>query len=75
MRLDYQPDLSVILDLTRLVSGGEDRQLSPKVPLDGAPVPLFEVFPLDGRAVSSAPLSGVCAFTSSGSASKQAHPS
>ena len=73
MRLDYQPDLD-LLHLTRLVSGGEDRQLSPKVPLDGAPVPLFEVFPLDGRAVSSAAQRRLRVHVF-GSASKQAHPS
>jgi hypothetical protein len=52
VRLDYQPGVD-LLHFTGLVAGGEDRQLSPKVALDGTPVPLFEILPLDVRACGS----------------------
>jgi hypothetical protein len=72
VRLEYQPELELV-PFTGLVPGGEDRQLSLKVALDGAPVPLFEVFLRDGRELGAAQRRlrvDVC-----GSASKQDHQS
>jgi hypothetical protein len=63
VRLEYQPELDLV-PLAGLVAGGEDRQLSPKVALDGALVPLFEAFRREDGI--SAERSGVCALTGAG---------